>query len=446
MQQCDILIDGCRVLLPDMTVSGTCSVVIDKKKIQEIGDPEELRNKYSGKTVLRATGKLLMPGLTDAHTHVCQTLLRGRTADEYPMVWTRFLVPFESNLSPEDTFVSTQLACLEMIKSGTTSFAESGGVHMDQAAEAIIQSGMRAALAKSTMDSGNVVDGNMKENAEEAIAHTIDLYNAYHGAGDGRIEVFFAIRQLMTCSEKLLHMVKEEAAARNTGIHMHLCEHRDEVSFCLQKYRMRPAQFLHSIGLLSDRLLAAHSVMLTEKDIQLLAENHVNIVHCPRSNLAGHGFPNTPAILRAGSPIGIGSDGSATNGMDLFDEMKIFRYAMLCHWGLAVFDPVLMTSETLFRMATQGGAFALGHGNDLGKIAVGQKADVILIDTQQPHLYPTQKPMSTLLDCTSGRDVTDSIIDGKIVMKDREVLTLDEERILYESKIHMDEIIRRAAL
>lgn len=444
MQQCDILIEGCRVLLPDMTISGDCTVVIDKKKIQEIGDPEELRGRYTGKTVLRGAGKLLMPGFTDAHTHVCQTLLRGRTADEYPMVWTRFLVPFESNLTPEDTFVSTQLACLEMIKSGTTSFAESGGVHMDQAAEAILQSGMRAALAKSTMDSGNVVDGNMKETAEEAIARTIELYNAYHGAGDGRLKVFFAIRQLMTCSEKLLHMIKEEADARNTGIHMHLCEHRDEVSFCLQKYRMRPAEFLQSMGLLSDRLLTAHSVMLTETDIQLLADNGVNIVHCPRSNLASHGFPNTPAILRAGGHVGFGSDGSASNGADLFDEMKVFRYSMLCHWGLAVFDPVVMTSETLFRMATQGGASALGERDTLGKIAVGQKADVILVNMHQPHLYPTQKPVSTLLDCACGRDVTDSIIDGKLVMKDREVLTLDEERIMYESREHMEAIIRRA--
>lgn len=227
MKTCDILVKNCRVLNADMSISDECSVVIDQSWIKEIGATVDLEAAYNAATVLDGKDKLLMPGFVDGHMHTCQQLLRGRVADEYPMVWTRFLVPFESNLNPEDSYVSAKMACLEMIKSGTTSFADSGGVHMHRVADAVVESGMRAAIAKSTMDMGNAITGAMKETADEAIARTIELYDGYQSAGDGRIDIFFALRQIMTCSERLMRMVAENAAERNTGIHMHLCEHRD---------------------------------------------------------------------------------------------------------------------------------------------------------------------------------------------------------------------------
>ena len=243
MTKCDILIRGCRVLQPDMTISGTCSVAIDKTMICKIGPEAELAQEYEAEETLDGRGKLLMPGLVDGHTHTCQQLLRGRVSDEYPMVWTRFLVPFESNLRPEDSYVSGQLACLEMIKHGTTAFADSGGVYMDRVADAVVESGMRAAIAKSTMDMGNAITGAMKETAKEAVAHTKELYKGYQGAGDGRVDIWFAIRQVMTCSQDLIAMVRDAAEELHTGIHANLCEHKDEVSFCLQNYKLRPAQF-----------------------------------------------------------------------------------------------------------------------------------------------------------------------------------------------------------
>ena len=169
MKNCDILIRSCQVLNPDMSISGTCSVAIDHTMIVKIGPAEEMDREYDAKELLDGRGKLLMPGLVDGHTHTCQQLLRGRVSDEYPMVWTRFLVPFESNLKPEDSYISGQLACVEMIKSGTTSFADSGGVHMERVADAVVESGMRAAIAKSTMDMGNAITGAMKETAREAV-------------------------------------------------------------------------------------------------------------------------------------------------------------------------------------------------------------------------------------------------------------------------------------
>lgn len=444
MENYDIVIKNCQVLRPDMTISGECSVAIKDSWIRKIGSAEEIAAAGTAAQTLDGKGKLLMPGLVDGHTHTCQQLLRGRVADEYPMIWTRFLVPFESNLQPEDSYVSGQLACLEMIKNGTTAFAESGGVHMDRVADAVIESGMRAAIAKSTMDMGNAITGAMKETAQEAIDNTIDLYKRYQGAGDGRIDIWFAIRQVMTCSRELISMVGENAKKYHTGIHAHLCEHKDEVSFCLQNYKKRPAQFLEEMGILGPNLLTAHNVMLSDADISIMAERGVKIIHCPRANLANHGFPKTPQILGAGASVGLGCDGAAPSNLDLFDEIKVLRYAMIGYWGLPSFNPVVMPCAKLLEMATQGGANAIGHGDILGTVEEGKKADLILLNIDQPHILPTQNLLNTIVDAASSHDVTDSIINGKLVMKDREVLTLDEEKIMFEADRHMKEIIKRA--
>ena len=437
MTKCDILIRGCRVLQPDMTISGTCSVAIDKTMICKIGPEAELAQEYEAEETLDGRGKLLMPGLVDGHTHTCQQLLRGRVSDEYPMVWTRFLVPFESNLRPEDSYVSGQLACLEMIKHGTTAFADSGGVYMDRVADAVVESGMRAAIAKSTMDMGNAITGAMKETAKEAVAHTKELYKGYQGAGDGRVDIWFAIRQVMTCSQDLIAMVRDAAEELHTGIHAHLCEHKDEVSFCLQNYKLRPAQFLESMGVLGPNLLTAHNVMLSDEDIALMAERGVKVIHCPRANLANHGFPKAPQILQAGLQVGLGCDGAAPSNLDLFDEMKVLRYGMIAYWGLPSFNPVVMTCATVLKMASWGGACALGKGDILGTVEEGKKADVILLNIDQPHIQPTQNLLNTIVEAANGHDVTDSIIDGRLVMKNREVLTLDEEKICFEAQKHM---------
>lgn len=444
MENYDIVIKNCQVLQPDMTISGECSVAIKDSWIRKIGSAEEIAAAGTAAQTLDGKGKLLMPGLVDGHTHTCQQLLRGRVADEYPMIWTRFLVPFESNLQPEDSYVSGQLACLEMIKNGTTAFAESGGVHMERVADAVIESGMRAAIAKSTMDMGNAITGAMKETAQEAIDNTIDLYKRYQGAGDGRIDIWFAIRQVMTCSRELISMVGENAKKYHTGIHAHLCEHKDEVSFCLQNYKKRPAQFLEEMGILGPNLLTAHNVMLSDADISIMAERGVKIIHCPRANLANHGFPKTPQILGAGASVGLGCDGAAPSNLDLFDEIKVLRYAMIGYWGLPSFNPVVMPCAKLLEMATQGGANAIGHGDILGTVEEGKKADLILLNIDQPHILPTQNLLNTIVDAASSHDVTDSIINGKLVMKDREVLTLDEEKIMFEADRHMKEIIKRA--
>lgn len=439
----DLIIKNCSVMMPDFSIKKEQDILIQDSFIKKITDTDD---GYESKEVLNGKNKLVMPGLVDGHTHTCQQLLRGRTANEYPMVWTRILVPYESSLTPEDCYWSAKLACLEMIKSGTTAFAESGSTHMGDVANAVIESGMRAALARSTMDIGDAIPDCMKESSELNILHTEALYDKYQGTGDGRVDIWFAIRQVMTCSPELIREIGKEARRLKTGIHAHLCEHKDEVSFCLQHYQKRPAEFLDDMGVLGPNLLTAHNVVLSERDIDLLGERNVKLIHCPRANYANHGFPKTPRILQNNMSLGLGCDGASRPNLSLFAEMKHLLYGTMAFWGIPIFDPDIICAKYLLKMVTVGGARALQHEAELGTIEEGKKADLITINLMQPHLTPTHNLLNTLVDCAAEHDVTDSVINGKIVMRDRNVLTMNEEEIIKECSKRMKQIAERSGI
>lgn len=439
----DLIIKNCSVMMPDFSIKKEQDILIQDSFIMKITDTDD---GYESKEVLNGKNKLVMPGLVDGHTHTCQQLLRGRTANEYPMVWTRILVPYESSLTPEDCYWSAKLACLEMIKSGTTAFAESGSTHMGDVANAVIESGMRAALARSTMDIGDAIPDCMKESSELNILHTEALYDKYQGTGDGRVDIWFAIRQVMTCSPELIREIGKEARRLKTGIHAHLCEHKDEVSFCLQHYQKRPAEFLDDMGVLGPNLLSAHNVVLSERDIDLLGERNVKLIHCPRANYANHGFPKTPRILQNNMSLGLGCDGASRPNLSLFAEMKHLLYGTMAFWGIPIFDPDIICAKDLLKMVTVGGARALQHEAELGTIEEGKKADLITINLMQPHLTPTHNLLNTLVDCAAEHDVTDSVINGKIVMRDRNVLTMNEEEIIKECSKRMKQIAERSGI
>lgn len=446
MIRCDILIKNCCILTSDFEIQEHRSVAVSDTRIAAVGPADEVDGLYDGDEVIEADGNLLMPGFIDGHTHTCQQLLRGRTADEYPMIWTRFLVPFESSLSPEDVRVSARLHCVEMIKAGFTGFADAGGVHMEEVAEAVIETGMRAALCPSTMDMGNVVCGEMKRSTRDCIRVTEELYDRYQGAGDGRVDIWFGIRQLMTCSRPLIEGVVEKAEELDTGIHMHLCEHKDEVSYCLQNYKLRPVEFLDQVHGLSPRLLTAHNVLLTESDIRLLAERGVHVIHCPMANFINHGFPKIPSMLERGAALGIGCDGTSHIALDMFTQIRALKAGVMAQWGLPVFDPVAVPNKELLKMITLGGAMALRRDDMLGTIEAGKKADMILMDIKGPHMRPSQRLLNTVVSAGSSHDILHSIIDGRLIMKDRCLVGLDEEKIIADAEQHMEEINRKSGI
>lgn len=443
---CDILISNCSVLTPDYNVAENMSIAIRDSRIAAIDKAELLSETYTAKETIDGRGKLAMPGLVDGHTHVCQHLLRGRISDEFPMIWTRFLVPFESNLEPDDVYWSTQLACLQMIRSGTTAFADAGGTHMNRAADAVLESGLRAAIARSVMDQGGNIPDSMKDRTRDCIEKTVDLYQGYHGKGNGRIQIYFGLRQLMSCSEELIRLTGDYARQLKTGVHTHLAEHKDEVVFCLENFHLRPVEYLHHLGLVGENLLAAHCVAISEAEIDLISRQQMNVVHFPRANFCCQGFPKTPRLLETGAVVGLGSDGAARDDISIFEEMKTIRVGLTAAWGLPIFDSTVLPNRAILRMALQGGASALGLKQELGALEPQRKADIILLDIRQPHLYPSHNLTNTLAEAANAQDVTDSIINGAIVMRNREVLTLDEERILAECAGRARKIFERAGI
>jgi len=443
---CDLLITDTIALLPDMTLRPKVAIAVDNGAIVAIDATSTLERTYRARTRLDGAGKVGLPGLIDGHTHACQQLLRGRITDEPPMIWIRFLVPYESALEPEDVYWSAKLCCLEMLKAGITTFADGGGRHMAQVARAAEEMGLRACIARSTMDSGEFVPQNMKDSTADAIAKTEQLYREWHGKANDRIHIWFALREVMTSTPGLVEAVADTARRYKAGIHIHLAEGVKEVEHCLVNYRMRPAEWLDSLGLLGPDVLAAHCVTLSDGEVKLLVERGTVPVHCPRSNLYHHGFPKTPLFLALRSTVGLGSDGAAANAINLFQMMRLLKGATQAHHGLPINDPAVLPVEQLMRMVTSGGARALRLQDSVGTLEVGKRADITLVDTQGPHLAPTHNLLRTLVMCATGHDVTDVIVDGVVLMRNRVLTQANEKEIIRKANEHLQAVARRASL
>lgn len=438
----DLVISASYMLTPQMSILENQAVAIRGTRIVAVGSAVEIDQRYEAKQRLSGEGKLLMPGLVDAHTHNAQNFLRGRTAEQLPMVWTRILVPFESNLDEDDVYASAMLAGVEYIKSGVTSFAESGGPHMHRVAEAVEQLGLRAVIARSTMDCGDVPDS-MKESTYDCIDRTEALYKEWNGRGDGRIQIWFALRQVMTSTPELVEAVEERSRQYGTGVHIHLAEHRAEVMHTLQRYGLRPGFWLESKGLMDDRVLCAHSVLLREDEMIMMVRNGAHPVHCPRANLVNHGFAKTPLFFSLGCHPGIASDGGSGNSLDLFQAMRLQQFGVGSFWGLNYHDATAVRSTDVLTMATMGGARAMRQADQIGSIVAGKRADVILVNLAQPHLSPFGDLVHAVTANASGQDVTDVVANGRILMKDRQVLVVDEAEVLARAKERKSRIYNR---
>lgn len=428
----DLIITDAAVLLPDGTVHSGQTVEIENGIIKDVrpsgsGDHgKEARERLSGK------GKLVMPGLADCHMHTGQQLLRGKVLDALPMIWTRIMLPFESTLTDKKMELSASLAALEMIKSGTTAFVDAGSYHMEAAAEVYVRSGLRGLLSASTMDEKGLPDS-IAQTAEEAVDQTDRLYDAYNGRGN--LKVAYSLRSLISCSDELNQKAAERAKERGAKLQSHMNEYPGEVNYFLMNKKKRPFEYLDSMGILDENFIAAHCLLLSEREKEILAERDVKVCHCPFSN-CGKGAPDTPSLREKGICIGLGSDGAAHGGLSLWNEMKIFRSVMNVVYGSRLNEPAVMPAEYILRMATENGYRLMGE--DGGRLEPGRKADLITIKMQQPHLFPTGNIVNTLLECVAAGDICDSAVNGKLLMKDRKVLTLDEEKILAEAAEYME--------
>lgn len=431
---CDVWIRHASCLMEDMTVAEDMAIAIKNGKILTVEKEGKAETAYAAAETVNGQNKLFLPGLVDGHMHTGQQLLRGAVLDELPMIWTRIMLPFESTLTPEKMRLSASLAALEMIKNGTTGFVESGGYFMEEAGEVYLESGLRGALSCSCMDQGNLPES-IRQTTDEVLDSEEQLFERFHRKGN--LKVYYSLRALMNCSEELIRQSAAEAKQKGTFLQAHMNEYAGEINYTLERYQKRPVEYLEDMGVLGEQFLAAHGIMLSAQEQRLLAQTGTKVVHCPFSN-CGKGVPDTPGLLEQGVCVGLGTDGAAHGGLSLWNEMKVFRSVMNAVRGTGNADPTVMPAKTILSMTIKGGAKILGEAGRLGAVKAGYHADLISIDWMKPHLMPTANPVNTLLECVTGGDVADVMVAGKFLMRNRQVLTLDEERILWQAKKYME--------
>jgi len=430
MQKCDLLINNCILMTEDFEFLEDVDLAVNDGKIIAIG--KEMASQYDAKECIDAANKLAMPGLIDGHTHLSQQLLRGMISDEYPIIYRRFNMPLESKLTSEDVSLSVKLGCLEMIRAGTTAFADAGCNHMEHFVNAVEESGLRATVTRATSDKGESLPANMIESTEEGIKESEKFYRNFNNRGQGRIKAWFQFRSLASCTDELIKSLSNLARQHGTGIHTHISEYSESVLYSLRTHGIREIEYLNQLDALGENLLAAHCLLISENDIRILARSKTKVVHCPRSNL-GKVVAKTPSLLSHGVSVGLGTDGTAHSGLSIFREMTAFRHSQIVTNGVPYLDFNVMNSKMLIELATMGSARALMQEDEIGSLRVGKKADIILIDLAKPHITPTHNILNTITETVTTGDISDSIVDGKILMSNYEIKSLDEERIMYEA-------------
>jgi 5-methylthioadenosine/S-adenosylhomocysteine deaminase len=430
-----LLVAGGQVLRPEMRVTDA-DVLVDRDagRIEAIGaDPAA---DHDPDAVLDADGDLVIPGLVNAHTHVAMTLLRGYADDKPLETWLREDIwPAEAALEPEDVRAGAELGLVEMIRSGTTAFADMY-FHVPELVAAVDAAGLRARVGHGVVSVGKDDDA-ARADLEEGLA----VAREHDGAADGRVRTAVMPHSLTTVSEPLLR--EAVAAAREDGIpvHFHANETRDEVEPIVAERSQRPLEFAAEVGLLSEDDFLAHGVHVDGTEIDRLAASGAAVVHCPASNMKlASGIAPVQELLDAGVTVALGTDGAASNNdLDLFDELR--DAAMV--GKLAADDAAAVPAAAAVRMATQGGAAALSLPG--GRLEVGAAADLAVVDLDAPHLAPAHDPVSHLAYAARGSDVRHTVCDGRVLMRDREVLPLDEERVVETARDRAADLVSRTA-
>ncbi len=389
---------------------------------------------FRANRIIDAKGGLILPGLVNGHTHAAMSLFRG-LADDLPLMeWlNNYIFPAESRMDADFVYSGTLLACAEMIMSGTTTFCDMY-LFEDEVARAAKEAGMRSLVGEVLYDFDSPNYGPI----ENGLKYTEDLINKWQG--DPLVSIAVEPHSLFTCSPELLSRTNELALKYNVPLSIHVAETRSELDEVKKRYGKGPVEHLKPLGLLGPHLIADHCVHLGEKDIKMFAENGVKAIHNPESNMKlASGIAPVPDMLKSNVTVGLGTDGCASNNnLDLFAEMDT---AAKLH-KISTMDTTVMDALTVMRMATIEGAKALGMGEITGSLERGKKGDVIILDTKKPHLTPMYNPFSHLVYAARGNDVTHSIINGRLLMEDRKLLSIDLYEIMEKARQKSEDVRR----
>ena len=425
MREVDTIIAGGTILTLDeqdtRIVNG--ALAIDGDTIVQTGSSAVINNQFVGRTLLDAENCLVMPGLVNCHTHAAMTCFRGVADDLELMIWlNNYIFPLEArHVNREMVYWGSLLAAAEMIKSGTTTFCDMY-LFEDEVARAAKQAGMRCVLGEGLLDFPSPAAAT----TADGLACTRKLIEKW--GDEPLINIIVHPHSLYACSPPALAAAKEIADEYNLPYALHLLENKAESVKLQQMFGQKALTFLNNKGYLTDRLLAYHCVVMDEQDIELFADQGCKVVHTPESNMKlASGVAPVPAMLAAGITVGLGTDGCASNNnLDMFREMdmtaKLHKVNSL--------DPTVMDAKTVLRMATCEGARALGLEEMAGTLTAGKKADLIIIALNKPHLTPLYNEYSHLVYAAGGADVDTAMINGRLVMKNRHLLTIDEREVM----------------
>ncbi len=374
--------------------------------------------------IINARDCIVMPGLINAHSHAAMSIFRG-FADDLPLGQWLFekIFPAEAKfLNPDTVYWGSLLACLEMILSGTTCFVD-GYFFQDGTVHAVKESGLRALIAQGVID----FPAPGVEDPKENIATARRFVESWMGFS-GEITPGVFCHSPVTCSEQTLRAASRLSREFDLPLQIHLSETSQEVGEVIKRSGKRPVHFLDGLGLIDPGLIAVHAVHLDQGEMECLREKGVKIVHTPESNMKlGSGTARISTMLKLGLTVGLGTDGcSSNNNLDLFQEMdtaaKLSKVTEL--------DPTSLDARAVLRMSTIGGAAVMGLENEIGSLEEGKRADIIVVDLASPHLCPVYDPFSALVYSADGADVKDVIVNGKVLMKDRQPTTLNPPEIM----------------
>ncbi len=433
-EKADLLVcNGTLLTIDDnRTIIESGDLAIQKDTIIAIG--RNLSKRFHCSKIIDASEKLVMPGLINCHAHSAMTIFRGLADDLSLMDWLQnHIFPAEARfINPENVYTGTLLACIEMIKSGTTTVCD-GYFFESEAARALNDAGLRGVMAQGIIDFPCPDAQNSQEGLQLAEGFIQQWKNS------DRIVPGIFCHSAYTCHPQTLQKAKEKALKYKVPFCIHLSETKEEIEQVVQKYGKRPVPYLADLGVLDENVIAIHCVWLTSEEIKLLKENKVKIVYVPESNMKlASGIAPVPEFFKQGILVGLGTDSAAgNNDLDLFLEMDTAAKLQ----KIALKDSTVMKAEEVVLMVTRNGAKVLGLEDKIGSLEVGKKADLIVIDLKKPHLLPLYNLYSHLVYALSGPDVDVVIVDGKVLMENRKLLLLDEKEIM-ERVVSLSNLIR----
>src|SRR6266852_3664237 len=396
--------------------------------------------------VIDAKGCAVLPGFIQTHIHLCQTLFRGAADDLALIDWLKKRVwPMEAAHTRESIRASAQLGIAELIKGGTTCALTMETVrHTEEVLRVVEESGFRATVGKCMMDKGNGVPAELHEETSESIRESVALIEKWHGKANGRIRCCFAPRFAVSCTRELLSEVSQLARERDVMIHTHAAENQNECEIVERETDRRNVAYLDALGISGAHVMLAHCIHLDDEEMEMLARTKTNVAHCPSSNLKlGSGIARVAEMLARGISVSLGADGAACNNrLDMFTEMRTAALLQKASHG-----PEVLPAARALRMATLEGARALGLEKEIGSLEIGKRADVIVVDLAQSHSSPQRDDVVSALVYSAGSsDVRTTIIDGRVVMRAGQLLTLNEADVIAEANREASALTKRAGL